>query len=147
MNAVSPEGRLKPKLLECVHLRGHPFSEEITLTAKLKLNCTPQQKAALDAFSLSYRDALNHTAKVAYEMGKSSNASKIQQEVDTHLRERFGLKAQSARSVPRRVGAFFKQLLTKFKDHQKKQTFRVEAGLKPRRFKGFDAPPSTSPAS
>lgn len=114
---------------------------EITLTAKLKLKHTQEQKAALDAFTLSYRDALNHTAKVAFEMGKSSNASKIQREVYTHLREHFGLKAQSACSVPRRVGAAFKQLWTKFKEHQEKQAFRVEAGLKPKRFKGFDAPP------
>ncbi|MFT2718931.1 RNA-guided endonuclease InsQ/TnpB family protein [Deinococcus sp. A31D244] len=114
---------------------------EITLTAKLKLRHTQEQKVALDAFTLSYRDALNHTAKVAFEMGKSSNASKIQKEVYTHLREHFGLKAQSACSVPRRVGASFKQLWTSLKDHQKKQAFRMEAGLKPRRFKGFDAPP------
>ncbi|GGR67253.1 transposase [Deinococcus seoulensis] len=114
---------------------------EITLTAKLKLKHTQEQKVALDAFTLSYRDALNHTAKVAFDMGKSSNASKIQKEVYTHLREHFGLKAQSACSVPRRVGASFKQFWTKLKDHQKKQAFRMEAGLKPRRFKGFDAPP------
>lgn len=114
---------------------------EITLTAKLKLKCNPEQKMALDAFSLSFRDALNHTAKVAHEMGRSFNAAKIQKEVYRHLREHFGLKAQSACTVPRKVAATFKQLWTQFGDHQKRQEHRIASGLKVKKFRGFDVPP------
>jgi len=114
---------------------------EITLTAKLKLQHTPEQKTALDAVTLAYRDALNYTSQIAFDMGKSSNAAKIQKEVYSHLREHFGLKAQSACSVPRRVGATYKTQWSKLKEHQKKQAFRVEADKKPRRFKGLDAAP------
>lgn len=114
---------------------------EITLTAKLKLKCSSEQKVALDAFSLNFRDALNHTAKVAYAMGKSSSANTIHKEVYHHLREHYGLKAQSACTVPRKVAATFKQLWTTFGDHQKRQEHRIASGLKPRKFRGFDAPP------
>ncbi|WP_245808461.1 hypothetical protein [Deinococcus hopiensis] len=51
---------------------------KITLTAKLKLRHTPEQNAALDAVTLAFRDALNHTSQKAFEMGKCSGAAKIQ---------------------------------------------------------------------
>jgi putative transposase len=114
---------------------------EIVLTAKLKLRHTPEQKTALDAVTLAYRDALNFTSQHAFEMGKSSNAAKIQQDVYTTLRTRFGLKAQAACSVPRRVGATYKQHWTKLKNHQKRQVSRTAAGLKTRSYRGLEQAP------
>ena len=80
-----------------------------TLAAKLKLHHTREQKAALDAVTLAYRDALNYTSHQAFEMNTTSNAAKIQKEVYATLRQRFGLGAQMACSVPRKVAATYKR--------------------------------------
>lgn len=110
---------------------------KITLTAKLKLRHTPEQKAALDAVTLAYRDALNFTSQKAFEMDKTSNAAKIQKEVYATLRERFGLGAQMACSVPRYVGAAYKTLWTKVKQSKAAR----ELNPKAKRYKGLDTAP------
>lgn len=114
---------------------------KVTLTAKLKLIHDTAQKAALDRVTLAYRDALNYTSGVAFELGKSSNAAKIQTEAYATLRERFGLGSQMACSVPRYVAAAYKTQWTKLKDHQKRQAFRAEQGKNTRPFKGLDHAP------
>lgn len=114
---------------------------KVTLTAKLKLTHNPDQKSALDRVTLAYRDALNYTSGVAFALGKSSNAAKIQKEAYATLRQRFGLGSQMACSVPRYVGATYKTQWTKLKDHQKRQAFRVQQGKKARPFKGLDSAP------
>ena len=110
---------------------------KITLTAKLKLRHTPEQKKALDAVTLAYRDALNFTSQKAFEMGKTSNAAKIQREVYATLRERFGLGAQMACSVPRYVGAVYKTLWAKAKQSKAAR----EVNPKAKRYKGLDNAP------
>ena len=47
------------------------------ITAKLKLNLTAEQKLAVRDTALAYRDALNYTARVAFENSKSSNGARI----------------------------------------------------------------------
>jgi predicted transposase len=64
------------------------------LTAKLKLEVTQEQKEQLRVTSLAYRDPLNYTSTVAFEMGKTYNGTKIQKEVYYTLRERFKLPSQ-----------------------------------------------------
>ncbi|GGS02878.1 RNA-guided endonuclease InsQ/TnpB family protein [Deinococcus sedimenti] len=108
-----------------------------TLTAKLKLHHTREQKAALDAVTLAYRGALNYTSHQAFEMNKTSNAAKIQKEVYTTLRQRFGLGAQMACSVPRKVAAAYKTLWTRVKQAAAKRA----ANPKARRYKGLDHAP------
>lgn len=120
-----------------VHIEHIILLVKITLTAKLKLNHTREQKAALDAVTLSFRDALNFTSQKAFEMEKSSNAAKIQKEVYATLRERFGLGAQMACSVPRQVGATYKTLWTKVKQSAAKRAVNPKA----RRYKGLDQAP------
>ena len=110
---------------------------KVTLTAKLKLNHTREQKSALDAVTLAYRDALNYTSQAAFEMEKSSNAAKIQKEVYGHLRGHFGLGAQMACSIPRQVGATYKTLWTRVKQAVAKRAVNPKA----RRFKGLDTAP------
>ena len=110
---------------------------KVTLTAKLKLHRTREQQAALDAVTLAYRDALNYTSHKAFEMNKTSNAAKIQKEVYTTLRERFGLGAQMACSVPRKVAATYKTLWTRVKQAAAKRA----ANPKARRYKGLDHAP------
>lgn len=109
----------------------------MTVTAKLKLIHTREQKTALDAVCLAYRDALNYTSQQAFEMDKSSNAAKIQKAVYAILRERFGLGAQMACSVPRYVGATYKTLWTKVKQSKAAR----ERNPKARRYKGLDRAP------
>jgi IS605 OrfB family transposase len=112
---------------------------KLTLTAKLKLNHTREQKAALDAVTLAYRDALNYTSQKAFEMEKSSNAAKIQKEVYAILRSRFGLGAQMACSVPRYVGAAYKTLWTRAKQSKARRDASPERKF--RRYKGLDNAP------
>jgi predicted transposase len=48
------------------------------ISAKLKLNTTPEQFAQLRAIQLAYRDALNFVSKYAFEHGKMSNKVSLQ---------------------------------------------------------------------
>src|SRR5919202_569035 len=108
-----------------------------TLTAKLKLEATPEQKEMLRVASLAYRDALNFTSEVAYQMGKTYNGTKIQKEVYYTLREKFKLPSQMACNVPRQVGATYKSLRTKLKQNEE----AIKAGRTKKRYKGLDQPP------
>ena len=108
-----------------------------TLTAKLKLKATPEQKEMLRLASLAYRDALNFTSLVAYQMGKTYNGTKIQKEVYYSLREKFRLPSQMACNVPRQVGATYKSLRTKLKLSEE----AIKAGRTQKRYKGLDKPP------
>ncbi len=114
---------------------------KITLTAKLKLNHSPEQKIALDLVSLRYRDALNFTSKRAFEEGKTSQTVKLQKLVYEELRSKFDLPAQMACNVPRAVASTYKTQWTKHKQHSAKQTARAERGLKTRQYKGLDTAP------
>ena len=122
-------------------LSAHPYGivwdVKITLTAKLKLNHTREQKAALDGVTLAYRDALNFTSEVAFALDKTSSAARLQKQVYATLRERFGLGAQMACSVPRQVGAAYKTLWTRAKQSKA----RREINPKARRYKGLDRAP------
>lgn len=108
-----------------------------TLTAKLKLEVTQEQKEQLRVTSLAYRDALNYTSAVAYQLGKTYNGTKIQKEVYYTLRERFKLPSQMACNVPRQVGATYKSLRTKLKQNEE----AIKAGRTKKRYKGLDKPP------
>jgi putative transposase len=108
-----------------------------TLTAKLKLEVTQEQKEQLRVISLAYRDALNYTSGVAFEMGKTYNGTKIQKEVYYTLREHFKLPSQMACNVPRQVGATYKSLRTKLKQNEE----AIKAGRTKKRYKGLDNPP------
>jgi IS605 OrfB family transposase len=107
------------------------------LTAKLKLEVTPEQKEQLRVISLAYRDALNFASVIAFGMGKTYNGTKIQKEVYYTLREQFRLPSQMACNVPRQVGATYKSLRTKLKQNQE----AVKAGHTKKRYKGLDKPP------
>lgn len=108
-----------------------------TLTAKLKLEVTKQQKEQLRVTSLAYRDALNYTSGVAFQMGKTYNGTKIQKEVYRTLRSKFNLPSQMACNVPRQVGATYKSLRTKLKQNEE----AIKAGRTKKRYKGLDKPP------
>jgi predicted transposase len=112
------------------------------LTAKLKLHATPDQFHALRATQLAYRDALNYVSRCAFAHGKLSNAVALQDGTYQEIRARFGLPAQMACSVPRRVGATYKTLWTKVKAN----SAACAAGKTKKRYRGLDqAPKYVSP--
>jgi putative transposase len=75
------------------------------ITAKLKLQTTPEQFRALRQTQLAYRDALNYVSRYAFEHGKMSNQISLQGATYLDVRACFGLPAQMACNVPRQVGA------------------------------------------
>jgi len=88
---------------------------KMTITAKLQLQTTPEQFAALRATQLAYRDSLNLVSRYAFAHGKMSNKVKLQEGTYDEIRARFHLPSQMACSVPRQVGATYKGLWTKVK--------------------------------
>ncbi|UQN09647.1 transposase [Deinococcus sp. QL22] len=115
---------------------------KITVTAKLKLRPTPEQKTALDAVTLAYRDAVNFTSGIAFTENKLSAGMRLQKVVYEDLREKFGLPSQMACNAPRQVAASYKALWTKCKDHHARQQWiqSVKPGYQPRPFQGFERP-------
>lgn len=108
-----------------------------TITAKLKLTLTPEQKAALDQTALAYRDGLNYASAVAFDNGKTTNQAKLHKLVYPTLRERYGLPSQMGCSVSRTVTATYKTQWTKVKQNKAAK----EAGRKVRRHKALDHAP------
>lgn len=109
----------------------------VTVSAKLKLNHTAAQKAALDQITFAYRDALNYASGRAFELDKTSSAPKLHKAVYADLRAQFGLGAQLACTVERQVAATYQTQWTKLKQNLKAR----EAGHTKRRYKGLDAAP------
>src|SRR5437588_5280399 len=107
------------------------------LTAKLKLQTTPEQFQALRQTQLAYRDALNYVSRYAYQHGKMSNKVRLQDGTYREIRARFKIPAQMACSIPRQVGATYKGLWTKVK----KNAAMRKAGLTKKRYKGLDEAP------
>lgn len=109
----------------------------VTISAKLKLRHTPEQKAMLDAVSLAYRDALNYASEEAFKLDKTSSAPKLHKAVYETLRERFGLGAQLACTAERQVASSYKTQWTKLKQNISAR----EKGFTKKRYKGLDSAP------
>jgi IS605 OrfB family transposase len=108
-----------------------------TITAKLQLQTTPDQFAALRQVQLAYRDALNMVSRFAFAHGKRSNGQWLQRQLYPEIRARYHLPAQMACNVPRQVGATYKGLWTKAKQN----AADLRAGRTKKRYKGLDQPP------
>jgi putative transposase len=107
------------------------------ISAKLKLNTTPEQFAGLRAIQLAYRDACNEVSKYAFEHGKMSNAVALQKGTYEDIRSRYQLPSQMACSVPRQVGATYKGLWTKVKQNAEHR----KSGRTKKHYKGLDQAP------
>ncbi len=107
------------------------------ISAKIKLNTTPEQFAQLRATQLAYRDSLNFVSQYAYEHGKMSNAVGLQDGTYDDIRTRFHLPSQMACSVPRQVGATYKGLWTKVKKNAEDR----KSGRTKKRYRGLDQVP------
>jgi IS605 OrfB family transposase len=104
------------------------------ISAKIKLNTTPEQFSQLRATQLAYRDALNFVSRYAFEHGKMSNKVALQDGTYDDIRARFHLPSQMACSVPRQVGATYKGLWTKVKKNAEDR----KSGRTKKRYKGLD---------
>ena len=112
------------------------------ITAKLKLDTTPEQFAALRRTQLAYRDVLNYVSQYAFAHGNMSNKVKLQEGTYDEVRARFHLPSQMACSVPRHVGATYKGLWKKVKQNAAAR----KAGQTRKHYKGLDkAPKYVSP--
>ena len=83
---------------------------KVTLTAKLKLQTTPEQFQSLRQTQLAYRDGLNYVSRYAFEHDKMSNKVRLQDSTYDDIRRRYKIPAQMACSIPRQVGAAYKTL-------------------------------------
>lgn len=107
------------------------------LTAKLKLQTTPDQFRALRHTQLAYRDALNYVSRYSFAHGKKSNQQWLQRETYAEVRAGYHLPAQMACNVPRQVGATYKTLWSKVKQN----AVARKAGHTKKRYKGLDQAP------
>jgi putative transposase len=107
------------------------------LTAKLKLQTTPDQFHALRRTQLAYRDALNYVSRYAFAHGKMSNVVGLQEGTYQDIRSHYDLPAQMACSVPRQVGATYKALWTKVKANAAARA----GGKTKKRYRGLDQAP------
>ena len=64
-----------------------------TITAKLKLRLSDDQKKLVRETTLAYRDALNYASRIAFENNQMSSGVALQKKVYNHLRVFFGLPA------------------------------------------------------
>jgi IS605 OrfB family transposase len=112
------------------------------ISAKLKLNTTPEQFAQLRTTQLAYRDSLNFVSQYAFEHGKTSSRIALHKANYGEIRTRFHLPSQMACSVFIQVGATYKGLWTKVK----KNAADRKSGRTKKRYKGLDqAPKYVSP--
>ncbi len=107
------------------------------ITAKLKLNTTPEQHQSLRQTQLAYRDALNYVSRYSFEHGKLSNRDRLQQGTYDDIRLLYKLPSQMACNVPRQVAGTYKGLWTKLR----KNIEHRKAGYTKKRYKGLDKPP------
>jgi putative transposase len=112
-------------------------SMKVTLTAKLKLQTSPEQFQALRKTQLAYRDALNAVSQYAFAHGKISNQRTLQRQMYDEIRLLYQLPAQMACNVPRQVGATYKTLWTKVKQNAQ----ACKQGRTKKRYKGLDTAP------
>ncbi len=87
------------------------MSEQITLTAKIKLALTDEQKALLNKTRTAYTDALNFISDYIYRTHIKSE-KKLNEELYSQVKIRFGLKSQMVQSCIKRVLAGYKAMDT-----------------------------------
>jgi len=120
---------------------------EVVRTAKLKLNCSSEQVAELQAVTAAFRDGQNFCSRWAFDNGKTTSNKAIHQACYSQLRERFGLSAQLACTVERQVASTYRTLwtaTTQAASRRKSAALRKAGGGKgrlPRLYRGLDSAP------
>lgn len=110
---------------------------EQIITAKLKLQTTPEQHNALRQTQLAYRDALNYISAYSFKQGKISNEKRLHKETYYDIRNKFKLPSEMTNNAIRQVGSTYKGLWTKVK----KNNEHLRQKITKKRYKGLDKPP------
>lgn len=108
-----------------------------TITAKLKLYLSYEQKELVRQTTLAYRDALNYASHKAFELGKTTSQIKLHKAVYTDLRTIYTLPSQMACEVSKQVTSTYKGLWTKVKQNAQ----HLKQGKTKKRYKGLDKAP------
>jgi IS605 OrfB family transposase len=104
----------------------------------LKLEYNLEQKSALTALVLAYQEALNFASQTAFELGKTSSASKIQKATYHEIRSKWSkLPTTMICGIARQVGSTFKTLWTRAKQHKENR----KKGWTRERYNGLGKPP------
>ena len=89
--------------------------EQLTVTAKIQICVTSEDKALLDKTMSVYADACNFVSEHIFHTHNLKKSS-LNAELYYKLREKYGLKSQMAQSVIRTVIAKYKTILTNQKE-------------------------------
>ena len=84
--------------------------EQITITAKIQISATADDKVLLNKTMSVYSDACNYVSDYVFQTHNLKQFS-LNKALYTELRERFGLKSQMAQSVFKTVIAKYKTVL------------------------------------
>ncbi len=115
------------------------LQDEVTLTIKLKLHVTPEQQALFLKTMDSYRSAMGYTSRYVFnELDKRSGKRKLNKLLYYDLRSRFGLGAQMAQSVIRKVSSTYQGEWTKIRQNAEHR----KMGYTKRYYRGLDNPPA-----
>lgn len=106
------------------------------LTVKLKLTSPTEQKLWLRDVLLTYRDALNYAARVAFDKGKRTQVTKHQKWVYYSIRSSSDLPAPMVCNRHRPVGATYKELWAYVKPNKT----ALKQGWTNKWYKGLDNP-------
>ncbi|QST02813.1 IS200/IS605 family element transposase accessory protein TnpB (plasmid) [Pontibacillus sp. ALD_SL1] len=82
---------------------------ELTLTAKIKINPTDEEKEKLISTVRAIKKGLNYTSEVVYQTGELVQA-KLHEKTYLPLRKDYGLKSQMAQSVMKTVISKYKSM-------------------------------------
>lgn len=80
---------------------------ELTRTACLKLNPTPEQAAYLEETMQTYCNVLNYISGIAHELGNCSNYVRLHQTTYKDVRARFAMPSQIVISAERQVASSY----------------------------------------
>ena len=89
--------------------------EQITVTAKIQISATPDNKVLLDKTMSVYSDACNYVSDYVFQTHDLKQFS-LNKVLYSTLREKFGLKSQMAQSVFKTVIARYKTILENQKE-------------------------------
>ena len=92
--------------------------EQITVTAKIQISATPDNKVLLDKTMSVYSDACNYVSDYVFQTHDLKQFS-LNKVLYSTLREKFGLKSQMAQSVFKTVIARYKTILENQKEWMK----------------------------
>ena len=91
-------------------MEGGTFMEQITITVKIQISATDNDKVLLNKTMSVYSDACNYVSNYVFRTHDLKQFS-LNKLLYAELREKFGLKSQMAQSVFKTVIARYKTIL------------------------------------